>query len=65
MTRLSKQQLQQYDSDGIVFPIRVFAPDEVAGYLDELEFHRLMNLGEECSRVIGGLRSAVELNRNK
>ena len=34
---LSKQQLQQYDRDGIVFPIRVFSRDEVACFLDELE----------------------------
>jgi four helix bundle protein len=35
------------------------------GYLEEPEFNRRMRLGEECSRVIGGLRSAVEANRSK
>jgi ectoine hydroxylase-related dioxygenase (phytanoyl-CoA dioxygenase family) len=34
---LSRQQLQQYDRDGIVFPMNVFSRDEVAGFLGELE----------------------------
>ncbi len=37
MTRLSKQQLHQYDRDGIVFPITLFSRDEVARFLHELE----------------------------
>jgi len=34
---LSREQLQQYDRDGIVFPISVFSPDEVSRFLVELE----------------------------
>ena len=37
MATLSTQQLQQYDRDGIVFPIRVFSRDEVSRFLLELE----------------------------
>jgi chlorinating enzyme len=37
VTTLSKQQLQQYDRDGIAFPIRAFLPEEVARFLAELE----------------------------
>ena len=37
MTTLSKQHLQQYDHDGIIFPIRVFSRDEASRYLAELE----------------------------
>ena len=37
MDTLSKQQLQQYDRDGIVFPIRVFSKDDVDRFLGELE----------------------------
>lgn len=38
-TTLSRQQLDQYDRDGIVFPIRVFSDDEIAyfrGGLDQI-----------------------------
>lgn len=31
-----------------------------AGYLDESEFQRLRSVAEESSRVIAGLRAAVE-----
>ena len=33
-----------------------------AGYLTQLDFERLSGLAEECSRVIAGLRKAVERN---
>lgn len=34
---LSQQQRQAYDRDGVVFPVRVFSPAEVARFLDELQ----------------------------
>lgn len=34
------------------------------GYLDEIQFNRLMALAEEVARIIGGLRAAVERNRD-
>lgn len=34
---LSKEQLQQYDREGIVFPIRVFSRDQTSRFLAELE----------------------------
>ena len=34
------------------------------GYLDEIQFKRLMALAQEVARIIGGLRAAVERNRN-
>ena len=34
------------------------------GYLDEIQFKRLMALAQEVARIIGGLRSAVERNRD-
>jgi four helix bundle protein len=34
------------------------------GYLDELQFKRLMALAQEVARIIGGLRAAVERNRD-
>jgi non-heme Fe2+,alpha-ketoglutarate-dependent halogenase len=34
---LSRQQLDQYDRDGILFPVRVFSPNEVSVYRGELE----------------------------
>lgn len=37
MDTLSKQQLQQYDRDGIVFPIRVFSRDDADRFFGELE----------------------------
>lgn len=37
ITRLSKLQLQRYDSDGIVFPVPVFSLDEVARFRMALE----------------------------
>lgn len=36
-TRLSRQQLDQYDREGIVFPIRVFSADEVSLFRRGLE----------------------------
>jgi non-heme Fe2+,alpha-ketoglutarate-dependent halogenase len=36
-TTLSREQLNQYDRDGIVFPIKVFSSDEVAFFRRELE----------------------------
>jgi ectoine hydroxylase-related dioxygenase (phytanoyl-CoA dioxygenase family) len=36
-TMLSQQQLDEYDRDGIVFPIRVFSADEVSRYRGALE----------------------------
>lgn len=36
-TTLSRQQLDQYDRDGIVFPIKVFSVDEVAFFRGALE----------------------------
>jgi non-heme Fe2+,alpha-ketoglutarate-dependent halogenase len=36
-TRLSKEQLKRYDSEGIVFPVRVFSLDEVAHFRIALE----------------------------
>jgi ectoine hydroxylase-related dioxygenase (phytanoyl-CoA dioxygenase family) len=37
ITTLSRQQLDQYDRDGIVFPIRVFSVDETSFFRDALE----------------------------
>lgn len=37
ITRLSKEQLEQYDSEGIVFPVKVFSLDEVADFRFTLE----------------------------
>jgi non-heme Fe2+,alpha-ketoglutarate-dependent halogenase len=34
---LSRQQLDQYDRNGIVFPIKVFSVDEISIFRDELE----------------------------
>ena len=34
------------------------------GYLDEIQFKRLMALAQEVARIIGGLRAAVERNRD-
>ena len=36
-SRLSRQQLNQYDRDGIVFPVRVFSSDEVSLFRGALE----------------------------
>ncbi|MCI0559383.1 MAG: phytanoyl-CoA dioxygenase family protein [Nitrososphaera sp.] len=36
-TRLSRQQLNQYDRDGIVFPVKVFSADEVSLFRGALE----------------------------
>ena len=36
-----------------------------AGYLDEPRFHELRAFAEETSKVIGGLRSAVERRRGQ
>jgi len=33
-------------------------------YLNEIQFKRLMGLAEEVARIIGGLRAAVERNRD-
>jgi chlorinating enzyme len=45
VTTLSREQLQQYDRDGIVFPIRAFSRDEVAGFLRELE-----SIADDCGK---------------
>ena len=34
------------------------------GYLDEIPFKKLMALAQEVARIIGGLRAAVERNRD-
>lgn len=36
-TRISRQQLNQYDRDGIVFPIKVFSADEISPFRGALE----------------------------
>ena len=35
-----------------------------AGHLDEKGFHQLLTQAEEVGRIIGGLRAAVERNKN-
>ncbi len=36
-TRLSKQQLESYERDGVVFPVEVFSADEVALFRESLD----------------------------
>ena len=43
MTKLSITQLEQYERDGIVFPIKIFADDEVAFFRNGLE-----SVAREC-----------------
>jgi four helix bundle protein len=35
------------------------------GYLDELEFHKLLTKAEEVARIIGGLRASVAKQRKQ
>ena len=51
---LSRQQLDQYDRDGILFPIKVFSTDEVSFFRSELE-RVAASCGEGSLKRLDGL----------
>jgi non-haem Fe2+, alpha-ketoglutarate-dependent halogenase len=48
--RLSEQQLNDYDRDGVIFPVRVFSADEAASFRGAFESFADACVGEEARR---------------